>query len=194
MNLKTIGLNAAVATALVAGSSLSISPAQAATVGSRLDFLWFGKIDTLTPKVDFLNLDTSSGATTGQFVVAGTSTGSFTGLGTGTIKDLGVPEFLGLVPGGSGVSNFLTAGSETFKLTKLTAFTGSIISFKGLFGNGAQGLGTFTVLGGSPDFFSYKGSVTAVAVPTPALLPGLLAMGIGILRKRKAEVSEKIEA
>ena len=30
-------------------------------------------------------------------------------------------------------------------------------------------------------------SVTATAVPTPALLPGLIAMGVGMMRKRKAE-------
>ena len=31
---------------------------------------------------------------------------------------------------------------------------------------------------------------TSTAVPTPALLPGLVAMGIGVLRKRKAEAIE----
>ena len=37
--------------------------------------------------------------------------------------------------------------------------------------------------------YVYSGFLTAVPVPTPALLPGLLALGAGIVRKRKAEES-----
>ena len=33
-------------------------------------------------------------------------------------------------------------------------------------------------------------STTVTAVPTPALLPGLIALGAGVLRKRKAEAVE----
>jgi len=36
-------------------------------------------------------------------------------------------------------------------------------------------------------------SVTATAIPTPALLPGLLGLGVGVLRKRKA-ASTAVEA
>jgi|GEM_PF-3359311 len=191
MNFKTIGLNVAVATAVVASSALAICPAQAATIGSKLDFFGIGKADFATPKIDFLNLNFSSGASTGQFAVQGTSTGSFAGLELGTIKDIGATEALSLF-GGTGVSNFLQAGSETFKLTQLTGFASSTISFEGIFGDGVKGLGTFTVLGNQGELFTYQGSVTAV--PTPALLPGLLALGLGVLRKRKAEAIEEVEA
>ena len=40
---------------------------------------------------------------------------------------------------------------------------------------------------GGPSYFRLDTvSVTATAIPTPALLPGLLGLGVGVLRKRKA--------
>ena len=36
---------------------------------------------------------------------------------------------------------------------------------------------------------SYSVSITATAVPTPALLPGVIGLGMGILRKRKQEMA-----
>lgn len=39
----------------------------------------------------------------------------------------------------------------------------------------------------------YKGKEPPKKVPTPALLPGLVALGIGLLRKRKPEESKVTE-
>ncbi|PSR19095.1 hypothetical protein C8255_04085 [filamentous cyanobacterium CCP3] len=39
-----------------------------------------------------------------------------------------------------------------------------------------------------------SGTVSATAVPTPALLPGLIGMGLAALRKRKGEAEESAEA
>jgi len=40
----------------------------------------------------------------------------------------------------------------------------------------------------------FLSTVTVTPVPTPALLPGLIALGAGMLRKRKAEAAEAVEA
>jgi hypothetical protein len=190
MNLKTIGLNAAVATALVVGSSLAISPAQAATVGSRLDFEWFART-TLPGGIDFLGQQLQGNLGnpgSGYFAVQGTSTGSFSGLGSGTIKDLTASQLSSLGSGSTSVSNFLKVGSETFTLSKFNFLANNTISFEGLFGNGVKGIGSATY--GStfvPTVYQYSASVTAV--PTPVLLPGLVALGVGVLRKRKAEAT-----
>jgi hypothetical protein len=38
---------------------------------------------------------------------------------------------------------------------------------------------------------TFSPDLTATAVPTPALLPGLMGLGIGVLRKRRAEANER---
>lgn len=83
--------------------------------------------------------------------------------------------------GASGAFNL-----DTFILTrtgnKLDAdYTGTFVNI------GPQGIGTLTSQG---NFISVGGtsfSSTVTAVPTPALLPGLLGLGVAALRKRKAE-------
>jgi hypothetical protein len=60
--------------------------------------------------------------------------------------------------------------------------------FTGTFGDGTQGIGELAQLvsvSGSPNVFGYAATFTAV--PTPALLPGLVGMGLAALRRRKAE-------
>jgi len=59
----------------------------------------------------------------------------------------------------------------------------------------ADRTGTFFDFGtnsAQDDYF--LSTVTVTPVPTPALLPGLIALGAGILRKRKAEAAEAVEA
>ncbi|MGI0484486.1 PTPA-CTERM sorting domain-containing protein [Pantanalinema rosaneae CENA516] len=38
---------------------------------------------------------------------------------------------------------------------------------------------------------SYSGTIAAYPVPTPALLPGLIGLGLGVMRKRKTEAIEE---
>lgn len=59
----------------------------------------------------------------------------------------------------------------------------------------ADRTGTFFDFGtnsAQDDYF--LSTVTVTPVPTPALLPGLIALGAGMLRKRKAEAAEAVEA
>lgn len=103
------------------------------------------------------------------------------------------------------LTNFLTGldllgGTNNFSFSLLSFVydkTTGIGRFQGTFADGTVGLGTF-VLGsaitspaGNPvvtNDFNYTLSVTAV--PTPALLPGLIGMGLAALRKRKAELEQ----
>lgn len=41
---------------------------------------------------------------------------------------------------------------------------------------------------------TYSGNIAALPIPTPALLPGLIALGVGALRKRNSEALEAAEA
>lgn len=85
----------------------------------------------------------------------------------------GVPAFSGDIPGGS---NFFTdngTGTATF---------GSLI------GSNFD----FSVLNFSDDYFVK--SLTVEAVPTPALLPGVIGFGLAALRKRKAQATAEAEA
>lgn len=86
---------------------------------------------------------------------------------------------------GSGVANFFGRFFETTGGTGQTPLTlGQILS---------DGTGSITIQSNAnaPGFSSYSGSITAV--PTPALLPGLVGFGIAALRKRKGEAATESE-
>lgn len=83
----------------------------------------------------------------------------------------GVAAFSGDVPGG----NLLDTGTGT---ATFTSFLGSNFDF--------------SVLNAGDDYFIQ--SLTVEAIPTPALLPGLVGFGIAALRKRKAEATAEAEA
>lgn len=82
----------------------------------------------------------------------------------------GVSVLTADIPGG----NILDTGTGTFNFSPSIA-QGSVLGF-----------GTVDF---SDDYF--LSSVTVETIPTPALLPGLLAMGAAALRKRKSEVAEE---
>lgn len=52
----------------------------------------------------------------------------------------------------------------------------------------------YQATGGPEGSSKLSGTVSATAVPTPALLPGLIGMGVAALRKRKGEAEETAEA
>lgn len=92
-----------------------------------------------------------------------------------------------------GGTNNLSFNLLTFVYNRATG----VGKFQGRFTDGSLGLGTFTLgraitsPAGNPvvtNDFNYTLSVTAV--PTPALLPGLIGMGLAALRKRKAELEQ----
>lgn len=52
----------------------------------------------------------------------------------------------------------------------------------------------YQATGGSAGSSKLSGTTSATAVPTPALLPGLIGMGVAAMRKRKGEAEESAEA
>lgn len=80
----------------------------------------------------------------------------------------------------------------------ITAFTVKYGDFYDLydFGGVATTSGSFTLASNGPalshiTFFDTEGTTP---IPTPALLPGLIGMGVAALRKRKGEAEESTEA
>jgi hypothetical protein len=198
MNLKTFGLTA---TTIAASVALASSPAQAATITSSGGFIINGQTSITNPSTNAPILNFSNFK-----ITPSTPYGGLSGLsGTPTIKSLqmfGGPldpsvyeneaktDFItGLFLDGaplafdldaSGVSLFGTIkGVNDFFLAG--PITGTFRTGNTVAGFGA--ISSVNLEGG--DISSI--SLVAQAVPTPALLPGLIAMGIGMVRKRKAE-------
>ncbi|WP_421659398.1 PTPA-CTERM sorting domain-containing protein [Leptothermofonsia sp. ETS-13] len=205
MNLKTLGISAAVATTVVAGSAMSLSPAQAAT---------------LTPGT--INLDSNaviaSSADSGATVTLNLSgfdiaavTGGFVGLsGPPTVLSLTLTrgalisgttfEYTTTLPVNNFISDLFLGGDEVFvdiinatfsgRFTSSSdfSFLGDLIQTRFRSTNQLPGGGvlqSFTLTNNSS-------SIDLVAIPTPALLPGLIGLGLGVLRKRKSEGAEEV--
>ncbi|NJR59661.1 MAG: PTPA-CTERM sorting domain-containing protein [Cyanobacteria bacterium CRU_2_1] len=205
MNFKAIGLKVAVATAVVAGAAMTTAPAQAYDLFSKnLSFGGGAKFTDKAGAVDFLDFNDAE-------IAFGTDTSVFGDLDTElAIKDLNlnqinattwelagpVTQFL------NGFANDIEFELQTFSLAKLTSgnfeatLAGVFTSPK--FPGGVEGLGVFSsqaklAITGT----SYSADISTV--PTPALLPGLAALALGALRKRKADegaeqAPEEVEA
>lgn len=206
MNFKSLALKAAVAATVLTGSTLAVSPAEAITVGSRLNFS--GDADATPTDIDFYllngNRDGNGGTDIGRFRVGSvaSNTGEFSSLATerGRISDL-----TGIIsasatnpPVFQAVNNFLFFGTNSpfnFKLTAFTYVNDLKYTFAGIFDDGTSATGELTtqIIAAGPNSYS----VTVIAgdkIPTPALLPGLIGMGAAVLRKRKAEETQQAEA
>jgi len=213
MNFKKTTMTAALAVAVMTAGALATSSVEAATItaGSKLNLSSpnGGGVNFLTsptPKV----LDFFSGISKdGQRVGVDASTGTFLGATSrpkppARIKDLDLTLLSGnLYKLTAPVNNFLrgidivggpsTGNDVQFDLTKFIfdKATGESTAFEGVFTSGTssiKGIGRFTSQTDLGNPSSYSLSITAV--PTPALLPGLIAMGVGMMRKRKAEAVE----
>lgn len=203
MNLKSTLRSTVAVAAVVAGATLAVSPAHALSVGSQLSFT--GGADAQTSSINFYNSDFSAGAGKGEFFTVAGTTGDFATLPKnflgvltkGTIKDLSS------FPLGSDLTQFITfAGAapkfnftlQSFAYVANTDFSGYL--FNGVFGDGSKATGSISTPVIAPGVLAYSGILkvtTPAAVPTPALLPGLLALGAGVLRKRKSAVAETAE-
>lgn len=81
--------------------------------------------------------------------------------------------------------------SDDFDFTATSASFNSVTrryQFRGFFGDSTPGKGEIAQLEtvpGTGGAFGFSGTFTAV--PTPALLPGLVGMGVAALRKRRSE-------
>ena len=96
---------------------------------------------------------------------------------------------------GAAVNDFIVLGYNgiSFNLTSFVLTqTGSkwVADYTGFFAGSLPGIGEFSTQG---NFASVQGSTfssSVEAVPTPALLPGLVGMGLAALRKRDEEEQE----
>lgn len=208
MNFKSFGLGLFIVTAGVAGTILTKSPAQAITIGSG-DILGLSgsarlqNANVAIGSTSRINFFAYTNTTSGTLQVQGASTGAFNSLATqaATILDLDLKKTAVDVwefsPFSGYLTNFITVADVKYDLSKFTLKkVGGLFTadFEGLFRstNEIAGFGSFAPANSS-NFPKSSGSTIAIdvtTVPTPALLPGLLALGVGALRKRKTEAIE----
>jgi hypothetical protein len=202
MNLKTVSLSAATATVVATGIALAGSSANAAVLAnSVLAINGNARLELIGGnnwKLNFANFS----AGTGNVTVETGSTGSFTGLvGSNTrIRDLSLtksdntwtlsnPSSSPFLQLSNGVQYLL----NTFTLTRTSSGPFFLGTFDGTFfdpsdNSSIASEGLFSSQG--RDFLSKTGttfSATVTAVPTPALLPGLIGLGVAAWRKRRSE-------
>jgi hypothetical protein len=195
MNLKFLGLSAGLATTVVAGSFFGAAPAHALSIGDSLNLFFLADSQPnninfyLSPtQADFANPVVAAflGAQS-RFV------GTATGVGTNNGANVALAGFirdLPTIPTGSVPGNFLQFPLTPVFNMSLTSFVNipssnpaSLdYSFRGVFGNGLEGLGTLTTQSGTG---VRSWSSTIRVIPTPALLPGLIGLGVTAMRRRK---------
>lgn len=211
MKFKTLAMSAAIAGTVAMGATAAATPANALSLDGGLQFsskkAIASKVNSSTVKLEL--------SKSGPFTVSN-QTGDFTSVvGSPVFKNLPLALTSGTLANGgsfsllgSKITSFisgLSIGSNavTFDLTSANfsgffkgaknfnlggTFDGNFISNGVTIGTGS--LSTLNI-GGS---VGTSGQVATVAVPTPALLPGLLGFGVAALRKRKGEASTEVES
>lgn len=216
MNFKKLGLGLVATAAMTTGVSIADKPAEAATI-DRLVVDLTGEVNSIMTSnvggTSALDIDLSS-AINGGKVFSGTapaaspSTGLFASFvgGTVAVKDLLDPYSF------NPINDFivLTKGAQTLKF-KLASLTPTVPSNPYVFSANLQGIfspggfstavaplsaiATFDTTPGQSG--GAGGSIVILAdttpIPTPALLPGLIGMGLAAMRKRKGEQVEHSE-
>lgn len=188
MNIK---LTLAAATAALASVAIGNS-AEAITLGSSYTISGQGKFSPTL--IDFQSNPLVTG-TSGQF-------NSMAPIKLGSVAIAAVPDVFDIsVPGtgllvdfdDSGFGAFQTKNIFDFFVTSATFLPGiDRYRFTGTFGDGTKGVGELAQLievPGESDVFGY--SATFTAVPTPALLPGLIGLGVAALRRKNEESAEE---
>lgn len=215
MDLKSIGTKAFIAAAILAGSALITLPAQAFTIKAGDLIINAGRARFNAPadgvgsfKLNFRDGNTNLYATsTGRASVADADDEDLIGTNNVVLQDLtfvsvGVNKWLS----GPKASFFsINSGAVKFDLTEfiltfdpnsaedgwLGQLTGNLTSE-----NSLPAIGEFDPVNDIA-FTRNEGSAyayTTTAIPTPALIPGLVGLGVAALRKRKYEASEQAEA
>jgi len=216
MTLKTFGFGTMFAAAAIVGMTVASAPAQAASLSpnqtlnlfgdSRLEIGGGGTSAVLNFSDSTLPLPALYNTPTGQALVAGSSDPVF-GIGSiAILRDLTLTGSGTTFSLGAAVNSFITLTNgikfnlQSFTLTGTNATPGVLSNwtadYVGEFvaDNTLGGTGLFTSQGRvvSENGSSFSSSVTAV--PTPALLPGLIGMGVAAWRKRKGEAAEQVKA
>ncbi len=213
MNLKTISFSAITAAAVIAGTTIGSTPAQALSIkpGSSFQINSLSNVKITTTGIDFGNNGAAGTSVTLSDVVLAdgvtsdpdwaTNRGT-SGVATDVLFNTPQSNFLSflltdpagssltfdfLAPFGTAVST-IPGSNDTFTLSFATqiknALTGTVVGDGTLTAQVRDGF----VVGTNEGVSSFSVSVTAV--PTPALLPGLIGLGVGVLRKRKLEAVE----
>jgi hypothetical protein len=193
MNLKSIMTGAAIAATVVSASVVVSAPAQAAA----LNLAGSGRLEVggTTSTLNFSPFNSTGGVA----IDVNTFTSvpvldillTNTGANSWSLSPSSVPGFLT----GSALGSFTLTQFDLVRTPNvdplLTQFDAIV---KGVFGDGSVGSGTFSTesngfigAGGT----AYSLNLTSTPVPTPALLPGLVGLGVAALRKRKGEGAEK---
>lgn len=197
MNFKTIGLNVAVATTVVAGSAIAVSPAHALSLNGSLSLS--GGANLSSNSISFTSSKVN--AATGDFasLVGSSATIKPLSVSSSTLQVLGpVNRFIdfGSFTVGSTTSNlfFNLASSPAFSLSNSTG-AAFLADIAGSFEFNGQTLASgFLNASRAGSSGSYNISLAATPVPAPAILPGLIGLGLGIARKRKSALAEQSEA
>lgn len=208
MNFKTVGFGAIAGATMAAGVAV-VPAAEASTLApGTFNIKGASSLSDYTGPTDTsfeLNL-TGFNFSSKTPVLAGlTGTPSVSSLSitrSGTSYTYGsVTEFIkGISLGGKSVVYDLNAGSFGG-----SDFAANLYSFAGkLQGVLRYSDGSEAVVGdgllGAFNFSQFNGNneaniaIETTVVPTPALLPGLLALGVGVLRKRKADANDQVKA
>jgi len=204
MNLKSIVTGAAIAATLVAGCVATTAPAHA----GNLEFGGTARVKQANVAIGANSIFDFSGFDVGPLVGTGTGTvlvGSDPIFGVAgsliTLKDFQIQKTSAttwtlLAP----VNDFITGlASGTYTLNTFNLTRGSVgpltvfaADYTGVFNNNLPG-GIGTLVSGNLALNNGNGfssTVTGPPIPTPALLPGLMGLGVAALRKRKGEGSE----
>ncbi|NMF83017.1 PTPA-CTERM sorting domain-containing protein [Nodosilinea sp. P-1105] len=193
MNIKLtlVAAGAALATFTVS------APAEAISIGSN--YIISGKGSFTPNSITFDGSKAQVTSATGDFsIMSPAEDGEFVLAALPSVFDITVP--------GSGLLvNFKDATSffgliETQEIFSFTVNSSKFIAgsnryqFTGSFGDGTPGIGELAPLEtvGQSGVFGYAASFTAV--PTPALLPGLIGMGVAALRRKQEEETSEENA
>lgn len=206
MSLKTFGLGLSTVAAFSAVAVLE-APVQAASITNQtLSFTGSARLETPNAATSLLNFSSFSNTTAGTVTIADVSADVFGTAGTSfSIGDLALTKTndtkweltTGLVDNWlSGLANGVGFTLEQFVLERTSvtvgpatvpqyvAFVSGFFTPSGLGGDGSLTAQGGLVLGGS----SFSSDITAV--PTPALLPGLIGLGAAALRKREQDTAD----
>src|SRR5579883_1798799 len=197
MNFKHMAAGLASATVLAVGSLAGVSPAQALIVGGSPDYSPLTSLPTtLTVIGEFNNGDLTGGFTNVSGLLvnsigikAGSSSPGFNAHYDATtaflsnFKYLGVDAVLNIFSGDRVLHTIDASLPATFTSTIDFDFTGEI---RALIGGTLLGKANGGFSAGKTFFDNVQRSsnfsldIQATPVPTPALLPGLLALGAGV--------------
>ena len=94
-----------------------------------------------------------------------------------------VPTSANLLSNVATVGNYGSSGLQS--LSYQISTTGNYTLGFGVFNSGDNGFNSTLLID------NVTGNVSPTAVPTPALLPGLIGLGVAALRKRKTEAAKQ---